>query len=242
MFIIENITDIFLPIWTLWVRCGYVLWANLSLAFLARFELWAKALWANLSLVFLARFELWAKALWANLSLVFLERFELWARALWANFSLVFLARFELWAKALWANLFLVFFAHFELWARALWANVSLAFLARFELWAKALWANLSLSRARSELRDWLTRPLLGSPRRGSVATLYATLVVVCLRVPTVLVPNRSHLPPTIVGGTSVGKLSVRPAVARYRALSGFWECRGCSLLFIVPCICMATK
>ena len=119
MFIIENITDIFLPIWTLWVRCGYVLWANLSLAFLARFELWAKALWANLSLAFLARFELWAKALWANLSLVF---------------------------------------------------------LARFELWAKALWANLSLSRARSELRDWLTRPLLGSPRRGSVATLYATL------------------------------------------------------------------
>ena len=38
------------------------------------------------------------------------------------------------------------------------------------------LWANLSLSRARSELRDWLTRPLLGSPRRGSVATLYAPL------------------------------------------------------------------
>ena len=121
MFIIENITDIFLPIWTLWVRCGYVLWANLSLAFLARFELWAKALWANLSLAFLARFELWAKALWANLSLVF---------------------------------------------------------LARFELWAKALWANLSLSRARSELRDWLTRPLLGSLRRDSVTTLYATLVV----------------------------------------------------------------
>ena len=144
---------------TLWVRCGYVLWANLSLAFLARFELWAKALWANLSLVFLARFELWAKALWANLSLVFLERFELWARALWANFSLVFLARFELWAKALWANL-------------------SLVFLARFELWAKALWANLSLSRARSELRDWLTRPLLGSLRRDSVATLYATLAL----------------------------------------------------------------
>ena len=28
----------------------------------------------------------------------------------------------------------------------------------------------------RSELRDWLTRPFLGSPRRGSVATLYATL------------------------------------------------------------------
>ena len=127
MFIIENITDIFLPIWTLWVRCGYVLWANLSLAFLARFELWAKALWANLSLAFLARFELWAKALWANLSL---------------------------------------------------------AVLARFELWAKALWANLSLSRARSELRDWLTRPLLGSPRRDSVATLYATLITLKVWMP----------------------------------------------------------
>ena len=43
----------------------------------------------------------------------------------------------------------------------------------------RTLWANLSLSRARSELRDWLTRPLLGSPRRGSVATLYATLPIV---------------------------------------------------------------
>ena len=37
---------------------------------------------------------------------------------------------------------------------------------------------SLSLSRARSELRDWLTRPLLGSPRRGSMATLYATLIL----------------------------------------------------------------
>ena len=43
--------------------------------------------------------------------------------------------------------------------------------------WARALWANLSLSRARSELRDWLTRPLLGSERRSSAPTLYATLV-----------------------------------------------------------------
>ena len=34
--------------------------------------------------------------------------------------------------------------------------------------WARALWANLSLSRARSELRDWLTRPLLGSERRSN--------------------------------------------------------------------------
>ena len=45
-----------------------------------------------------------------------------------------------------------------------------------YALFPRALWANLSLSRARSELRDWLTRPLLGSPRHGSVATLYATL------------------------------------------------------------------
>ena len=45
-----------------------------------------------------------------------------------------------------------------------------------YALFPRALLANLSLSRARSELRDWLTRPLLGSPRRGGVATLYATL------------------------------------------------------------------
>ena len=37
---------------------------------------------------------------------------------------------------------------------------------------------SLSLSRTRSELSDWLTRPLLGSPRRGSVGTLYATLLL----------------------------------------------------------------
>ena len=36
---------------------------------------------------------------------------------------------------------------------------------------------SLSLSRARSELRDWLTRPLLGSERRSSAPTLYATLI-----------------------------------------------------------------
>ena len=34
----------------------------------------------------------------------------------------------------------------------------------------------ISLSRAHSELRDWLTRPLLGSERRSSAPTLYATL------------------------------------------------------------------
>ena len=48
--------------------------------------------------------------------------------------------------------------------------------------WARALWANLSLSRARSELRDWLTRPLLGSERRSSAPTLYATLPNIHLR------------------------------------------------------------
>ena len=43
-------------------------------------------------------------------------------------------------------------------------------------MWARALWANLSLSRARSELRDWLTRPLLGPEHRSSAPTLFATL------------------------------------------------------------------
>ena len=47
-------------------------------------------------------------------------------------------------------------------------------------LWAvskgpRALWA-ISLSRVRPELRDWLTRPLLGSERRSRVPALYATL------------------------------------------------------------------
>ena len=47
-------------------------------------------------------------------------------------------------------------------------------------LWAvskgpRALWA-ISLSRVRPELRDWLTRPLLGSERRSCVPAPYATL------------------------------------------------------------------
>ena len=83
------------------------------------------------------------------------------------------------------------------LWAvskssRALWADLSLS---------NALWARVqepcepislslehilsyeqepcepSLSHVSFELRDWLTRSLLGSPRRGNVATLFATLI-----------------------------------------------------------------
>ena len=38
------------------------------------------------------------------------------------------------------------------------------------------MWA-ISLSRVRPELRDWLTRPLLGSERRSRVPALYATLI-----------------------------------------------------------------
>ena len=50
-------------------------------------------------------------------------------------------------------------------------------------LWAvskgpRALWA-ISLSRVRPELRDWLTRPLLGSERRSCVPAPYATLIKV---------------------------------------------------------------
>ena len=43
------------------------------------------------------------------------------------------------------------------------------------ELWARALWA-ISLSHVSFELRDWLTRSLIGSLRRNSVTALSATL------------------------------------------------------------------
>ncbi len=105
-------------------------------------------------------------ALWADLSLFFLLN-ALWAvskrsRALWADLSLSL-------SNALWAV---------SKRSRALWADLSLSLSNAF--WAvskssRAFWA-ISLSHVSFELRDWLTRSLLGSLRRNSVTALYPTL------------------------------------------------------------------
>ena len=72
------------------------------------------------------------------------------------------------------------------LWAvskrsRALWADLSFSLSNAF--WAvskssRAFWA-ISLSHVSFELRDWLTRSLLGSLRRNSVTALYPTLIMI---------------------------------------------------------------
>ena len=147
----------------------YVLWANLSIAFLARFELWAKAFWANISLLYFLRTLSCEQKLSEPISL------SCTSCALWAV-SKSFLSQY----------LSLVLLAHFELWAKALWANLSLVLLALFELWAKAFWANISLSLPTSlscSPARRLTSSLLSSQRRCKVASLYAALLF--FKIPT---------------------------------------------------------
>ena len=66
-----------------------------------------------------------------------------------------------------------------ELWARGQEPCELISLSLSNAFWAvskssRAFWA-ISLSHVSFELRDWLTRSLLGSPRRGSVAALSAT-------------------------------------------------------------------
>ena len=120
--------------------------------------------------------------LWHPCELISLSN-ALWAvskrsRALWADLSLERALSCEQEFKSLvsWS-----LSLSNALWAvskrsRALWADLSLsnAFWAVSKS-SRAFWA-ISLSHVSFELRDWLTRSLLGSLRRNSVTTLSVTL------------------------------------------------------------------
>ena len=83
-----------------------------------------------------------------------------WIEFFWNFFNWIFF-----WIEFSWKILNWIIF-----WIEFLWNNIELNielnhFLAKFKYWIESIWVSFTP-----------TRPLLGSPRRDSVATLYATL------------------------------------------------------------------